>query len=355
MKRLGLHSAIWATASTHFVVDAYGNMFAPLLPLLIPQLEPVASDRRRAGDVLSARELGLAAWLRDAGGSLAPARAADGRSDAVGARAQRHRRVEHVSMLAAHSPDRRTRGRGVSSTGRGARARGLRRSQGICDVGAHLRRLARIRAGAAGVRAGRRQAGIVVGVAGGAARPGGTQLHAAADATGGDPDASTAARAGRSCGRTRSRSACSTSSWSCERSPSNSLSVFLPVLLTRQGMGVSEASAAVSLYLFVSTVGGFLGGPRRRSIRRAAGDHVVARGVGAVSARRSADVGVDADAAGVGRRLPAAVDAAGQRDLRPADRAGQRGDGLVADDGVRVGCRIVARARSWDCSAIASD
>ena len=38
MKRFGLHSAIWATASTHFVVDAYGNMFAPLLPLLIPQL-----------------------------------------------------------------------------------------------------------------------------------------------------------------------------------------------------------------------------------------------------------------------------------------------------------------------------
>ena len=37
--------------------------------------------------------------------------------------------------------------------------------------------------------------------------------------------------------------------------------MFLPVLLTRQGMGVSEASAAVSLYLFVSTVGGFLGGP----------------------------------------------------------------------------------------------
>ena len=41
----------------------------------------------------------------------------------------------------------------------------------------------------------------------------------------------------------------------------NSLSIFLPVLLTRQGMGVGEASAAVSAYLFVSTVGGFLGGP----------------------------------------------------------------------------------------------
>ena len=41
----------------------------------------------------------------------------------------------------------------------------------------------------------------------------------------------------------------------------NSLSVFLPVLLTSQGMGVSQASAAVSFYLVVSTVGGFLGGP----------------------------------------------------------------------------------------------
>lgn len=41
----------------------------------------------------------------------------------------------------------------------------------------------------------------------------------------------------------------------------NSLSVFLPVLLTQQGMGVNQASAAVSLYLFASTIGGFLGGP----------------------------------------------------------------------------------------------
>ena len=41
----------------------------------------------------------------------------------------------------------------------------------------------------------------------------------------------------------------------------NSLAVFLPVLLTQQGMGVGEASAAVSIYLVVSTIGGFLGGP----------------------------------------------------------------------------------------------
>ena len=32
-------------ASTHFLVDGYGNILAPLLPLLIPQLQPVAGRR----------------------------------------------------------------------------------------------------------------------------------------------------------------------------------------------------------------------------------------------------------------------------------------------------------------------
>lgn len=36
--RLGLHPAILATASTHLVVDSYANIYAPLLPLLIPRL-----------------------------------------------------------------------------------------------------------------------------------------------------------------------------------------------------------------------------------------------------------------------------------------------------------------------------
>jgi FSR family fosmidomycin resistance protein-like MFS transporter len=35
---LGLHSSIWKVASTHVVVDAYTNIYAPLLPLLMPQL-----------------------------------------------------------------------------------------------------------------------------------------------------------------------------------------------------------------------------------------------------------------------------------------------------------------------------
>jgi MFS transporter, FSR family, fosmidomycin resistance protein len=38
VRRFGLHPAILAAASTHFVVDAYGNLYAPLLPVLIPRL-----------------------------------------------------------------------------------------------------------------------------------------------------------------------------------------------------------------------------------------------------------------------------------------------------------------------------
>jgi FSR family fosmidomycin resistance protein-like MFS transporter len=35
---LGLHTSIWKVASTHVVVDAYNNIYAPLLPLFIPYL-----------------------------------------------------------------------------------------------------------------------------------------------------------------------------------------------------------------------------------------------------------------------------------------------------------------------------
>jgi FSR family fosmidomycin resistance protein-like MFS transporter len=35
---LGLHTSIWKIASTHVVVDAYTNIYAPMLPLLIPRL-----------------------------------------------------------------------------------------------------------------------------------------------------------------------------------------------------------------------------------------------------------------------------------------------------------------------------
>ena len=35
---LGLHPSIWKVASTHVVVDAYTNIYAPMLPLLMPAL-----------------------------------------------------------------------------------------------------------------------------------------------------------------------------------------------------------------------------------------------------------------------------------------------------------------------------
>ena len=40
-----------------------------------------------------------------------------------------------------------------------------------------------------------------------------------------------------------------------------SLATFVPVLLTRQGWSVGMAGAAVSVYLFAASMGGFTGGP----------------------------------------------------------------------------------------------
>lgn len=39
MRRLGLHPIIAMTASTHLIVDGFGNIYAPLLPLLIPRMD----------------------------------------------------------------------------------------------------------------------------------------------------------------------------------------------------------------------------------------------------------------------------------------------------------------------------
>lgn len=41
----------------------------------------------------------------------------------------------------------------------------------------------------------------------------------------------------------------------------SAFSTFMPVALTRQGMSVGQASLAVSAYLFFSSIGGFVGGP----------------------------------------------------------------------------------------------
>ena len=37
-RRFGLHPTVLLLASTHFLVDGFSNIYAPLLPLLIPEL-----------------------------------------------------------------------------------------------------------------------------------------------------------------------------------------------------------------------------------------------------------------------------------------------------------------------------
>ena len=72
----GLHPTVVLLASTHFLVDGFGNIFAPLLPLIIPRPQPVAGSRRHAADALPDGELSLAAWLRPCRRPVAPSAAA---------------------------------------------------------------------------------------------------------------------------------------------------------------------------------------------------------------------------------------------------------------------------------------
>ena len=76
-------------------------MFAPLLAAPDPATQPVAEDGRRAGDVLPAGQLGVAARFRHACRSLAPSRPADGWAPAVGDCSERAGRLDLHAMLAA--------------------------------------------------------------------------------------------------------------------------------------------------------------------------------------------------------------------------------------------------------------
>ncbi len=60
---LGLHPTVLVLAATHFLVDGFGNILAPLLPLLIVNLNLSLAAAGTSADVLSARELGRAAGL----------------------------------------------------------------------------------------------------------------------------------------------------------------------------------------------------------------------------------------------------------------------------------------------------
>jgi FSR family fosmidomycin resistance protein-like MFS transporter len=255
-----LHATVWATASTHFVVDAYGNMFAPLLPLLIPQLN------------LSLKTVGVLAMCYQLASSVSQL--------GFGTLADRWRpRVllmggPLVSVLVLSAL-------GMSSSTLMLAA--LLLIGGLGGAAFHPPAAALVHA----VSGDRKGLAMSTHISGGslgfALAP---LVFAPAVAALGHAWAWLVAIPGlfalsytlrlmRRVDIPRKRSKEGWSDLKPYAKPlallyvivvlrtltANSLSVFLPVLLTRQGMGVAEASAAVSTYLFVSTVGGFLGGP----------------------------------------------------------------------------------------------
>ena len=260
MKRFGLHPAIWATATTHFVTDAYGNMYAPLLPLLIPRLG------------LSLQTIGLLAMCYQLASSVSQL--------GFGALADRWRprallmggplvsvvvlsaigSATTVPMLAAL----------LLVGGLGGAAFHPPAAALVHAVSGHRKGLAmatHISGGSLGFALAPLCFAPLVGALGPAwawavALPGLVALGYTLLLI----------------WRVQIPRHHEPQRWGLLRPyakplgllylivvlrtlTASSLSVFLPVLLTQQGMGVGEASAAVSVYLFVSTVGGFFGGP----------------------------------------------------------------------------------------------
>jgi FSR family fosmidomycin resistance protein-like MFS transporter len=260
LKRFGLHPAIWATATTHFVADAYGNMYAPLLPLLIPRLG------------LSLQTIGVLAMCYQLASSFSQL--------GFGTLADRWRprvllmggpvlsvvvlsaigSATTVSMLAAL----------LLIGGLGGAAFHPPAAALVHAVSGRRKGLAmatHISGGSLGFALAPLCFAPLVGVLGptwawAVALPG---LIALAYTLG-------------LIWRVEIPRHHEPQRWGLLRPyikplgllylivvlrtlTASSLSVFLPVLLTQQGMSVGAASAAVTLYLFVSTVGGFFGGP----------------------------------------------------------------------------------------------
>ena len=260
MKRFGLHPAIWATASTHFITDAYGNMYAPLLPLLIPRLD------------LSLQTIGILAMCYQLASSVCQL--------GFGALADRWRPrvlliggpILSVVVLSAI-------GTASSVPVLGA----ILLVGGLGGAAFHPPAAALVHA-VSGHRKGFAMAThISAGSLGFAIAP--VLFAPAALALGltwtwwlALPGLAALGYTVPLMRRVPIPKSHEVQRWSLLRPyakplgllyaivvlrtlTASSLSVFLPVLLTRQGMGVTEASAAVSLYLCASTLGGFLGGP----------------------------------------------------------------------------------------------
>ena len=260
MKRFGLHSAIWATASTHFVVDCYGNMYAPLLPLLIPQLG------------LSLKTVGVLAMCFQMASSVSQL--------GFGTLADRWR--PRVLLMGGPLLAVLVLSFIGTSTSAGMLA-AILLIGGLGGAAFHPPAAALVHAVSGDRKGLAMSTHISAGSLGFALAP---LVFAPTIVWLGPSYAWLVAIPGlvaltytlQLVRRVEIPRKHGQQGWRYLRPyakplallyfivvlrtlTANSLAVFLPVLLTRQGMGVSETSAAVSFYLFISTVGGFLGGP----------------------------------------------------------------------------------------------
>lgn len=260
MKRLGLHPAILAAASTHFIVDAYGNLYAPLLPVLIPRLG------------LSLKMVGTLAMVFQMATSVSQL--------GFGTLADRWRprvllmggpllAVTVLSMVgsatstpmlalvlvlgglggAAFHPPAAALVNAVSDYRKGF-AMSFHITAG--SVGMAMAPLVFVPAVAA----------LGIGWSSLIVIPGLLALTYTLRLMRDVPTPTS--RGARGWGELKPYARPLGLLYAVvvlRTITSQSLSTFLPVLLTRQGLGVAQASAAVTIYLFLSGVGGFLGGP----------------------------------------------------------------------------------------------
>jgi FSR family fosmidomycin resistance protein-like MFS transporter len=257
---MSLHPTVWATASTHFVVDAYGNMFAPLLPLLIPQLN------------LSLKTVGVLAMCFQIASSVSQL--------GFGTLADRWRpRVLLMGGPVLSVVVLSGLGMSTSTVMLGA----LLLVGGLGGAAFHPPAAALVHA-VAGERKGLAMSTHITGGSLGFSlaplvfAPAVLLLGPSWSWLVAVPGLLALSYTLRLVRRVEIPRKHAKEGWSHLRPyakplsllyiivvlrtlTASSLSVFLPVLLTRQGMGVGEASAAVSTYLFISTIGGFLGGP----------------------------------------------------------------------------------------------
>jgi FSR family fosmidomycin resistance protein-like MFS transporter len=260
VKRLGLHSAIWATASTHFVVDAYGNMFAPLLPLLIPKLNL---------SLQTVGQLAMCYQLASSVSQLGFGTLADHWRPRVLLMGGPILSVLVLSLI------------GTSTSV--AMLAAILLVGGLGGAAFHPPAAALVHA-VSGDRKGFAMSAHISGGSLGFAlaplvfAPAIVQLGSSWAWLVALPGLAALSYALTLMKRVEIPKRDGSQSWANLRPyakplgllyiivvlrtlTSNSLAVFLPVVLTRQGLTVNEASAAVSFYLFFSTVGGFLGGP----------------------------------------------------------------------------------------------